>query len=1046
MRANISSLTVGTINAGTISTINLSASNLSAGTLSATTLVALDATISSISTTSITLDGNTLDTGGGGFGATLLLNGVAIATTSNISSLTDWAYFPAISTIDCDQKDIVDCKNIFATNLTATNSIAGVIGGFTTLNSGSIVNSGSILTNTLQTTGLINAASISTPSLKANLISTATGLFSTINANTISTASLTAGVLGVSSLNATTASFSTILVSSIVLPPAEEVSSITIDNLTVNTSANFSGARPNFTTGINTSGPNNFNNTNLDNCGQINAGALNLFGSATIGLTADSGGSILTNTAINLATSNGGSSVINIAAKRNALLAYPVPLSQVNITAEGNCPNIPVVPLTPYGGAVNIVACNGPSPIFPLVAVTDAFAPGAIHLTAYSKGLFPGLITESAGSILAYSGLTNPTAGLYGCSFYSALTCLSLTAGLSPALTSFPGTVYLRGDNGTKVLNGLYIDHLYPAAGYTLAISGAGGCNVTIDDCSYIGMTTNPVLDGGNVNGRIRNFSTISALKLLAPTLSVSTISTATVSVDQIYTRNINIDPTSTIYTVHPDLTINANLTTDENDDPQPNNLNLFASSNINIQSIGTGGGGGNVNIQCTNNPALYSINLTGDAYVSRTLNVGMGISTTNLLVSSINNAAYPPGGGGGWVSTATTALNMAGFNINNVSTIIPPSGIDLTLQNNSGGASIDLENAGSIYMVANSGATNQGMNSGLIFNNGVNITNKVFGASSAHTFEVYDGSSVLQNSVIINNTTLTTSSLTVSSINGAAYPPSGGGSTISTFTTLTTSSFTVSSINGATFTNTLSMGINPIILKDNNHGLVYGDGTYRDVNIDGPFLFGYSAGALGVVDGGDSVKLSWGRTEVNLFEPLDMNGNVITDNTSTLTISSINVNMGGPGTVALASGDLSTNYTSLALFSTSVFIAQVGDTSGVIDINAAGNIQTAAFSTINTVQNTYFSGSVSRRLDGVGVLQPVIQYGQVSSSGSAGTVIVSTPQAYSAVNTYLPFACMADAPAAEIYVSTLTEQAFEIGWQNGGGGNQLFNWQTLGT
>ena len=175
------------------------------------------------------------------------------------------------------------------------------------------------------------------------------------------------------------------------------------------------------------------------------------------------------------------------------------------------------------------------------------------------------------------------------------------------------------------------------------------------------------------------------------------------------------------------------------------------------------------------------------------------------------------------------------------------------------------------------------------------------------------------------------------------------------------------------------------------------------------------------------------------------MNGFVITDATSTLTISSINVNIGGPGTVALAAGDLSTNYASLALFSTSVFLAQVGDTAGVIDINAAGNIQTAAVSTINTVQNTYFTGGISKRLDGAGILQPIIQYGQVSSSGSSGSVVVTIPYQYTAVNTYLPFACMADAPAAELYVSTQTNNTFEIGWQNGGGGNQLFNWHTMG-
>ena len=528
-----------------------------AGSFNADTISASMAYLSSISTTSITLDGNTLDTGGGGFGATLLLNGVPIATTSNISSVSDWAYFPAISTIDCDQKDIVDCKDIFATNLTASNSISGVIGGFTTLNSGNITNTSNILTNTLQTTGLLQAASISTPSLKANLISTGTINASTlvganaaiggVSTNTLSTATIVTGSIAANSGNYSTINVSTITAGSVIFPvdnPNLVVSSITVNGatttqtITVTNGGNFSGTRPNFLTGINSSAANNFNNTNLDNCGQINAGALNLFGSATVGVLADSGGSILTNTAISLATQNGGSSVINIEAKRNSLLAYPIPLSQVNIVAEGNCPNIPVVPLTPYGGAVNISANAGQDPIFPLTAVTNAFAPGAIHLTAYSKGIFPGLITEAAGSILAYSGLTNPTTGLYGCSFYSALTCLSLTAGLSPALTSFPGTVYLRGDNGTKVLNGLYIDHLYPAAGYTLAITGAGGSNVTIDDCAYLGMTTNPVIDGGNVNGRIRNFSTISALNILT-----SNISTGSVSVDQIYTRNININP-----------------------------------------------------------------------------------------------------------------------------------------------------------------------------------------------------------------------------------------------------------------------------------------------------------------------------------------------------------------------------------------------------------------------------------------------------------------------------------------------------------------------
>jgi hypothetical protein len=402
---------------------------------------------------------------------------------------------------------------------------------------------------------------------------------------------------------------------------------------------------------------------------------------------------------------------------------------------------------------------------------------------------------------------------------------LSLTAGLSPALTSFPGTVYLRGDNGTKVLNGLYIDHLYPAAGYTLAISGAGGSNVTIDDCAYLGMTTNPVIDGGSVNGTIRNFSTISALKLLTPTLNVSTISTGSVFVDQIYTRNINIDPPSTVYISHPDLTINANITTDEAEDPQYNNLNLYASSNINIQSFTTSGGGGNINIQCGNNPSVFSVNITGDTYVSRTLTANLGMSTTNINLSTINGAAYTPGGGG------------------------------------------------SVSSFTNLFATNA-----------------------------------------------STTNLTVSSINGAAYPPPGGGGFVSTATSdLNMSDFNITSVSSIT-----------------------------------------------------------------------------------------------------AGGELS--------------------------ISPTTNLKITGVSTINTATSSWSSGDVTRFLISTDLPQPIIQYGQVSSSGSSGAITVTIPQRYTAVNTYLPFACMADAPAAELYVSTLTRATFEIGWQNGGGGNQLFNWHTMGT
>ena len=768
-----------TVTVQSVKGINATFSTLNAQTVSISTINIAYANISSISTTSITLDGNTLDTAGSGFGSELLLNGVPIATTANISSIADWAYEPAISTVVMAGNNLIGGGTLFAQNLTAASAASAMTGSFKYINSSNIINSNDITTVTLETSGLLTAASISTPSLKANLISSLTlasatvtvssitanqissgtitasignfstlntgggatlstisgnsasfstlsanqissgqitaalGTFSTmrgsailstlsastINVNTISsgtiiaeqgifnylsTNSISTGSLYVSTLTAVTATFSTLAVSTFVTPPVT-LSSLTLQDLTVSNSANFSGGRPNFTTGINTSGPNNFNNTNIDNASNINGSIINVLVGGQTNITANAGDSIFGNPAVNLVSQGGGSSAIRVQAKACSLFAFPIPNSSVDILAEGNVSYIPVAPV-PYGGKITLRAQAGAAN--PLTSPISFLAGnGAIRLTADSYFSFgslyppvPGVIALSGGAVLSVAGLTTPATAPYGVGIYSALTCLSLTCGASVALTSFPGTVYLRGDNGTKVLNGLYIDHLYPALGYTLAISGAGGNFVNIQDTEYLGMTNNPAIDGGSMNGQIRNFSSIIGRTVQASTINVSTINTGIVSVDQIYTRNININPPSTIYITHPDLTINANFTTDEGDAAQANNLNLFASSNVNIQSIaGIGGGGGNINIQCANNPALYKISLIGEVAASRTV-AAPKVSTLNIELSSINGAAYTPGGGGGgsFVSTATSDLNLNNFNITSVSSIT--AGGDLSI------------------------------------------------------------------------------------------------------------------------------------------------------------------------------------------------------------------------------------------------------------------------------------------------------------------------------------------------------------------------------
>ena len=69
-----------------------------------------------ISATTIDIDGQLLTA----TPTELLLNGIPLATTSNLSSIADWALDPAISTVQMDNNDLVDARNI--QSLTATIS------------------------------------------------------------------------------------------------------------------------------------------------------------------------------------------------------------------------------------------------------------------------------------------------------------------------------------------------------------------------------------------------------------------------------------------------------------------------------------------------------------------------------------------------------------------------------------------------------------------------------------------------------------------------------------------------------------------------------------------------------------------------------------------------------------------------------------------------------------------------------------------------------------------------------------------------------------
>ena len=133
--ANFNSVTASTITAQIVNTGELLSLTGGFSTITATNAFN---TSNIVATGSINLDGNILTTDAGG-GGELLLNGVPIATTSNISSLADWSYYPAISSINCAANNILNVGTIVGKTGDMGLSNVGTI-TFDTLGQGAIVN------------------------------------------------------------------------------------------------------------------------------------------------------------------------------------------------------------------------------------------------------------------------------------------------------------------------------------------------------------------------------------------------------------------------------------------------------------------------------------------------------------------------------------------------------------------------------------------------------------------------------------------------------------------------------------------------------------------------------------------------------------------------------------------------------------------------------------------------------------------------------------------------------------------------------------------
>jgi hypothetical protein len=118
---------------------------------------------------------------------------------------------------------------------------------------------------------------------------------------------------------------------------------------------------------------------------------------------------------------------------------------------------------------------------------------------------------------------------------------------------------------------------------------------------------------------------------------------------------------------------------------------------------------------------------------------------------------------------------------------------------------------------------------------------------------------------------------------NWTANSFSGGGSGLTGVNAITLGGGELSSVDGE---NGLGAGtniyLNDYIIhlrNDNNHGLAYNGGGITNfpsaaVQPDGPVLWGYTGGALGVLNGGAAAALSWNNSSVSVANALNVGGN----------------------------------------------------------------------------------------------------------------------------------------------------------------------------
>jgi hypothetical protein len=88
---------------------------------------------------------------------------------------------------------------------------------------------------------------------------------------------------------------------------------------------------------------------------------------------------------------------------------------------------------------------------------------------------------------------------------------------------------------------------------------------------------------------------------------------------------------------------------------------------------------------------------------------------------------------------------------------------------------------------------------------------------------------------------------------------------------------------------------------------------------------------------------------------------------------------------------------------------------------------------------------TVTRVLSGSNVGQPIIQYGQINTTGNNGDQLVFLGVPYATSGSFLAYATQEGPTPAELSTANFSSNSFRIYWQNAGGGAHNINWFVMG-